>query len=102
MFKKIQNNKCRLALACLYFVYTNKPLKVEEDVNGQKVDLFNISTQQNNQQQNDSSQGQQDSTNQQGNVTQQPQQNTQTTQQGESFGRRNNLRKIYDYYIWQK
>lgn len=75
LMKKMQDVKSRLAFACLYFVYNNKPLKIEEDINGQKVDLFNISAQ-----------GHQDD----------------VTQQGESFNKRNNLRKIYDYYTWQK
>ena len=94
LLKKMQDVKCRLAFACLYFVYTNKPLKVEEDINGQKVDFFNITSSQNNQQQGDQ--------NQQNGNPQNAQQSNQISQQGESFGRRNNLRKIYDYYIWQK
>lgn len=83
LFKKLQDNRVKLAFACLYFVYTNKSLKVEVVINNQKFDLFNLSGQQNNQQNNNT-------------------QNQQQTQQGESFGRKNNLRKIYDYYIWQK
>lgn len=94
IMKKLQDVKSRLAFACLYFVYTKKPLKVEVDNNGQMVDLFNIVSSKNNQQQNDQ--------NQQNGNTQNPQQSNQTSQQEESFGRRNNLRKIYDYYIWQK
>lgn len=74
LMKKLQNTKSKLAFACLYFVYTNKPLKVETDNNGQMVNLFNISSLQNN----------------------------QTLQQEESFNRRNNLKKIYDVYTWQK
>ena len=83
LFKKLQDNRVKLAFACLYFVYTNKSLKVEVVINNQKFDLFNLSGQQNNQQNNNT-------------------QNQQQTQQGESFGRKNNLRKIYDYYIWRK
>ena len=86
VMKKIQDVKCRLAFACLYFVYINKPLSVMENIDGQNVDLFKNGD--NNQQNN----------NQQPGAT-----NTPQGQQPEStITKRSRLKKIYDMYSWQK
>lgn len=93
VMKKIQDAKCRLAFACLYFVYINKPLSVMENIDGQNVDLFKIGD--NNQQQN---QNNQQNNNQQPGAT-----NTPQGQQPESTTtKRSRLKKIYDMYSWQK
>lgn len=93
VMKKIQDVKCRLAFACLYFVYINKPLSVMENIDGQNVDLFKIGD--NNQQQN---QNNQQNNNQQPGAT-----NTPQGQQPESATtKRSRLKKIYDMYSWQK
>ena len=103
LMKKIQDVKGRLAFACLYFVYMNKPLQVMEDIDNQKVDLFMVGEQQNgnnqNQQNNQQNNQQQNNNqNQQPSSTQQPQ-----PQQPESAGmRRSRMKKIYDAYTWQK
>ena len=109
LMKKIQSVKCRLTLACLYFVYMNKPLSVIDIIDGQKIDLFNVggSNQQNQQDQNNQQQNQQGQNNQQQNQqsqTETPQAtNTPQGQQPESVTtKRSRLKKIYDMYTWQK
>ena len=100
IMKKIQDVKCRLTFACLYFVYMNKPLSVMESIDGQNVDLFNVggSNQQNQQGQNNQQQNQQGQNNQQPQAT-----NTPQGQQPESVTtKRSRLKKIYDMYTWQK
>lgn len=99
LMKKIQDVKCRLILACLYFVYMNKPLSVIDIVDGQKIDLFNVvgSNQQNQQGQNNQQQ------NQQGQTETPQATNTPQGQQPESVTtKRSRLKKIYDMYTWQK
>ena len=109
LMKKIQDVKCRLTFACIYFVYMNKPLSVIDNIDGQKVDLFNVvgSNQQNQQGQNNQQQNQQGQNNQQQNQqgqNQSPQAtNTPQGQQPESVTtKRSRLKKIYDMYTWQK
>ena len=112
VMKKIQDVKCRLAFACLYFVYINKPLSVMENIDGQNVDLFKIgdnnqqqnqNNQQNNNQQQNQNNQEQNQNNQQNNNQQPGATNTPQGQQPESASpRRSRLKKIYDMYSWQK
>ena len=116
LMKKIQDVKCRLTLACLYFVYMNKPLSVTENIDGQNVDLFNVgesnqqnqnnqqqnqnnqNNQQNQQNQQQNTQGQQNQQNQQPSATNNPQGNVNAS----AMTKRSRLKKIYDMYTWQK
>jgi hypothetical protein len=76
LMKKIPDYGCKLAFACLYYVMLKKEIPVNIENNGQNINLFNVSNKEIN--------------------------NQDITQQGESFNKKNNLKKIYDYYIWQK
>lgn len=110
VMKKIQDIKSRLAFACLYYVYMNKPLEVIEDIDNQKIDLFNIENNQqqgnqNNNQQQDQQQNKQQNqqqNQQQGNQTPQATQNPQPQQPESVTTKRSRMKKIYDMYTWQK
>lgn len=110
-FNKIVDVRCRLAFACLYFTMLNKPLKVEEEINGQKVDLFNLGKDdntQNNQQQGDNNDVSTNANNGENNNGDEskPQPSATSTPQGSTSDslqtRRSRVKKIYDYYTWQK
>jgi hypothetical protein len=112
LFNKMDDDRCRLAFACLYFTMLNKPLKVEKDINGQKVDLFNLgkdNNAQNNQQQGnntDSSTNANSSGENNNGEETKPQPSATPTPQGSTSDslqtRRSRVKKIYDYYTWQK
>lgn len=70
LMRKMQDIKCRLALACLYYVIMQKPLKVITEVDDVDVDLFNLSA------------------------------NNEFNNESNTYKR--NLKKIYDFYTWEK